>query len=618
MSKISRYQDFYNRQMLIKQSNKKSKISEYQIEEFQNIMSEGRKHDIVSLYLKNNKVNENYSLILEDKEMLDETKKIVCVKFYQDRIKEIGIQTRKYLEARNIPESDIKLIEENLEYILMFEGERWDRFKNRVANSKVVQGVKKGINYVGDVISDVLGWLSDKAQATWDSIVEDIFKPGLEALKSVATKLFGAEIVAKIEITAKKVLNSIDDFMKTSKSVFDKVYGTLKDLAKNLANAVKSIWEKIKEILGKVWEFIKSHALKVVPGMKAKIQKVKDLGSKIDSQHLSNEMKMFSEDFQDMKMYFGAKLKKLTGNSVEEVATTSGNQIMGTDESTPESEEKKEVVNDSFVWDSLKGFMSKNTNFNTDELIKLHETKIQKVFEADDAEQAVEGEVHHAESRGIKKWIIGLVMWVLSPFGKLMEIAGEAIGKGLTAIPAWLSGKLGTLIEGVKNLVKHAGKFVAIGTIVAFIAGVSAEAFALSTHLPGKWIEEAGQKLHLIHHEGGIGEVAAEVVKGTKESKIQNYKTFSKVNESDAPSKGINWKGLAIGAGSALLAFLVSVFTHSIPGLHMGFEIVSLVVLVIATLGWCFTETEWGKALAAKNAGIVTMSKTFLSFIHSH
>ena len=630
MSKISRYQDFYNKQMLIKQSNKKNKISEYQIEEFQNIMSEGKKHDIVSLYLKNNKVNENYSLILEDKEMLDETKKIVCVKFYQDRIKEIGIQTRKYLEARNIPESDIKLIEENLEYILMFEGERWDRFKNRVANSKVVQGVKKGINYVGDVIGDVLGWLSDKAQATWDSIVEDIFKPGLEALKSVATKLFGAEIVAKIEITAKKVLNSIDDFMKTSKSVFDKVYGTLKDLAKNLANAVKSIWEKIKEILGKVWEFIKSHALKVVPGMKAKIQKVKDLGSKIDSQHLSNEMKMFSEDFQDMKMYFGAKLKKLTGNSVEEVATTSGNQIMGTGESAPESEEKKEVVNDSFVWDSLKGFMSKNTNFNTDELIKLHETKIQKVFEADDAEQAVEGEVHHAESRGIKKWIIGLVMWVLSPFGKLMEIAGEAIGKGLTAIPAWLSGKLGTLIEGVKNLVKHAGKFVAIGTIVAFIAGISAESFALSTHLPGKWIEEASEKIGLGGAVQKAGEFYAEtgrnIEKTTglnlsdmkKESKIKKFDSFNKINESDAPSKGINWKGLAIGAGSALLAFLVSVFTHSIPGLHMGFEIVSLVVLVIATLGWCFTETEWGKALAAKNAGIVTMSKAFLSFIHSH
>jgi hypothetical protein len=619
--------------MSIKESNRRKQISEFQITEFQNIMTEGKKHDIVSLYLKNNKVNENYSLILEDKEMLNETKKIVCVKFYQDRIKEIGIQTRKYLESKNIPESDIKLIEKNLEYILMSEGEKWDRFKNWVSNTKAVKAVKGGINFVGDVISDTLGFLSDSAKATWDSIVEDIFKPGLEALKNVATKLFGPEIVSQIEITAKKVLNSVDDFLKTSKSIFDKVYATLKDLAKNLANVVKSIWEKIKEILGKVWEFIKSHALKVVPGMKSKISKLKTLGDKIDSQHLGNEMKIFSEDFKDMKMYFGAKLKKLTGNSVEEVATTSGNIILGTGEEGENKEEKKEVVNDSFIWDSLKGFMSKNSNFNTDELIKLHETKVEKIYEAEesnDTEENVEHEVHKAESKGIKKWILNIVMWVLSPFGKLMEVVGEAISKGLTAIPAWLSGKLGTMIEGVKNLVKHAGKFVAIGTIAAFVAGVSAEGFALGTHLPGKWIEEAGEKLGLGGAVQKAGEFYAEtgrnIEKTTglnlsdmkKESKIKKFDSFNKINESDAPSKGINWKGLAIGAGSALLAFLVSIFTHSIPGLHMAFEIISLVILIIATLGWCFTETEWGKNLAKGNGLITSMSKLFFNFIHAH
>ena len=340
---------------------------------------------------------------------------------------------------------------------------------------------------------------------------------------------------------------------------------------------------------------------------------------------------MFSEDFQDMKMYVGGKLKKITGNSVEEVATSSGNKIMAT-EGSEEGEKKEEVVNDSFIWDSLKGFMLKNPNFNTDELINLHETKVEKVYEAEDpdSEKEVKHEVHSAESRGIKKWIIGIVMWVLSPFGKLMEIAGEAIGKGLTAIPAWLSGKLGTLLEGIKNLVKHAGKYVAIGTIAAFVAGVAAEGFALSTHLPGDWVKEAGEKLGLGHAVQKAEEIYAETGRGIenmtginlkdmkKESKIKSFQNFNKINESDAPSKGINWKGLAIGAGSALLAFLVSVFTHAIPGLHMGFEIVSLVILLIATLGWCFSETEWGKNLASKNNNISAMSKAFYSFIHAH
>jgi len=606
--------------MAVKQVNKKKVVDEIKIQEFYSIIEEGKKNDIVSLYLKNNsKINESYSLILEDKEILQDTKKVVCAKFYKDRINDIAIETRQYLESKNIPESDIRLIEENLETILMTEGEGWDRFKNWAANTKVVKGLKKGVDFVGDVLSDVLGYLSDKAKETWGAIVEDIFKPGLEALKNVATKLFGSDIVAAIETTAKKVINSLDEFMKTSKSIFDKVYGTLKDMAKNLANVVKEIWSKIKEVLGKIWEFIKNHALKIIPGMKAKISKVKDLGTKLDSQSLGNEMKMLGEDIKDMKSWFLGNSSKTLGQSGIEVATSAGNQIMGTGES--ESSEEA-TVNDSFIWDSLKGFMSKKPDFNTEELLKLHETKIEKVYEAEEnseAEEGIEHETHKAESRGIKKWLTGLVMWVLSPFGKLMEIIGEVVGKGLAAVPAWLSGKLGTLIEGVKGLVKHAGKFVAIGTIIAFIAGVSAEAFALTTHLPGKWIEEAGKKLHLIHHEGGVGEVAAEVVKGAAkvgESRLHDFTNFNKINESDAPSKGINWKGLAIGAGSALLAFLVSVFTHSIPGLHMGFEIVSLVVLMIATLGFIFTETEWGKKIAQENATLIPLSKSFYSFIH--
>jgi hypothetical protein len=622
--------------MSIKESNRRRQISEFQITEFQNIMTEGKKNDIVSLYLKNNKVNENYSLILEDKEMLDETKKIVCVKFYQDRIKEIGIQTRKYLEAKNIPESDIKLIEENLEYILIFEGERWDKFKNWASNTKVVKGIKKGANYVGSVISDTLGWLSDSAQSTWDSIVEDIFKPGLEALKNVATKLFGADIVAQIEATAKKVMNSIDDFVKTSKSVFDKVYATLKDLAKNLANIVKDIWTKIKEILGKVWEFIKTHALKIIPGLKSKLSIVKDFGDKINSEHLGNEMKILSEDIKDMKMYFGAKLKKLTGNSVEDIATSSGNKILGSVESTEEKTKEQEIVNDSFIWDSLKGFMSKNSNFNTDELVKLHETKFEKIYEAENSEsedeENVEKEIHKAESRGIKKWLIGIVSWILSPFGKLMEVLSDVVAKGLSAVPAWLSGKLGTMFDGVKNLIKYAGKFVAIGTITALVVGASAEAFALTTHIPGDWIKMAGEKIGLggavqkaeeFYAETGRGIERATGVnlkdmKPHKESRLIKFNDFNKVNESEAPKKGINWKGLAIGAGSALLAFLVSVFTHAIPGLHMAFEVISLVVLVIATLGWCFTETEWGKNFTKKNPVITSVSKLLFNFIHAH
>jgi hypothetical protein len=632
MSKLNRYNDFYLKQMVEKQANKKKVLDERKIREFHSIIEEGKKNDIISIYLKNNsKINESYTLILEDKEILQDTKKVVCAKFYKDRIAHIATETRKYLESRNIPDADIRLIESNMESILMVEG-GLDNFTNWLLNTSAVKGLKKGAEFVGGVLVDMVDYLSDAAKEVWNSIVEDIFKPGLEALKNVATKLFGADIVAAIEITAKKVINSLDEFMKTSKSIFDKVYGTLKEMAKNLVNIVKDIWVKIKEILGKVWEFIKNHALKVVPGVKAKIAKVKDLGNKINSQSLSNELKILGEDVKDMKNFFVGKIKDSLGISGTEVATSSANKIMATDEA-------EAPVNDSFIWDSLKGFMVKKPDFNTEELLKMHETKVDRIFEAEEKskegkhseeEEEVEHETHKAESRGIKKWLTGLAMWVLSPFGKLMEIAGEVIAKGLAAVPAWLSGKLGTLLDGVKGIVNHAKKFVALGTLVAFIVGSAAEAFALGTHLPGNWIADAGEKIGLTsgHHTieaGAAGQIPTlagmekniqDAVKKANESRLHKFEEFNKINESGGGSKGIDWKGLAIGAGSALISFLVSVFTHSIPGLHMTFEIISLTILIIATLGWCFTETEWGKKLAKQDSALISLSKSFLNFIH--
>ena len=618
MTRLNRYNDFYLRQMAAKRTQKISFINDMKIREFESICYEGRKHDVVTIHLKNNiRINESYGLILEDKELLQDTKNMVCAKFYQDGIKDIAKETRTYLESKNVPESDIKLIEENLESIIMSEG-LVDWIKGKVnAGTEVV---KKGL-------SKIWNFLSSSAKVVWDSIVEDIFKPGLEALKNVATKLFGPEVVAAIETTAKKVLNSIDDFMKTSKSIFDGVYASLKDFAQKIANIVKEIWAKIKEVLMKVWGFIKKHAVKVLPGLTPKLQKMTKLGEKVDATKLSEEVKTVGADIKDMVKYFRGEISGSVGGSFEEVASSSANKILSTGEegnseenkeSTSEKEDKKEVVNDSFIWDSLKGYMSTNRNFDTIELIKLHETKIEKIFEADNTEEQVEVEGKKTESRGIKAWVKNLVLWVLSPFGKLMEIIGEVVSKGMAALPAWLSGKLGVLYEGVKNLVSYAAKFTMIGTLIGFIAGVAAESFALTTHLPGEWIEKAGEMIGLGGAVEKSKELLAEVgIPITKESRVSKFEDFKKVNESEGgEGKGINWKGLAIGAGSLLLAFLVSLFTHAIPGLHAVFETISLILLILATLGYIFTETSWGKNLASKAPLLPNVCRSFYKFVH--
>lgn len=634
MSRLNRYNDFYLSQMKLKQAKKISFINDIKIMEFQSVCNEGKNHDVVTLHLKNgSKVNENYSLILEDKEVLGETKKIVCINFYKDKLQEIAKDARFYLENRNILESDIRIIENNIELIFLNEGRLKD-LANWIGNK-----VDQAGNWVEDKISKGLNWLSDSAAAVWNSIVDDVFKPGLEALRNVATKLFGPDVVLAIETMAKKTINSIDEFIETSKSVFDSVYNSLRDLAKNLANIVKDMWLKIKEVLMKIWQFIKDHALKVIPGLKPKLNKMDKVGEMIDGTKLSQEIQTLGQDVKDMIKGFTGELVMTDGASFDKVATSSGEKILSTSSQEEEKvettkEETKEVISDSFIWNSLKGHLASNREFNTEELIKLHETKVNKIFEAEVADtkevEETKDKLKKAESKGIKKWITGLAMWVLSPFGKLMEILGEVVAKGLSALPAWLGGKLGSLYEGVKNLISYAGKFPMIGVLSGFIAGVVAESFALTTHLPGKWIEKAGEMVGLGGAMETSKEFLADVGRGIektgisltdmkKESIIPKFNDFNKINESEEGSKkGINWKGLAIGAGSALLAFLVSIFTHAIPGLHAAFETISLVVLIMATMGYIFTETKWGIKIAKKASKIVEFCTGMYKTIHAH
>ena len=151
MTRLNRYNDFYLRQMAAKRTQKISFINDMKIREFESICYEGRKHDVVTIHLKNNiRINESYGLILEDKELLQDTKNMVCAKFYQDGIKDIAKETRTYLESKNVPESDIKLIEENLESIIMSEG-LVDWIKGKVnAGTEVL---KKGLSKIWNFLS---------------------------------------------------------------------------------------------------------------------------------------------------------------------------------------------------------------------------------------------------------------------------------------------------------------------------------------------------------------------------------------------------------------------------------------------------------------------------------
>lgn len=641
MSRLNRYNDFYLRQMAAKKAQKTNFINDLKIREFESICYEGKKHDVVTLHLKNgSRVNENYSLILEDKEILGETKKIVCVNFYKDRLKSIAKEARVYLEMRNIPESDIRIIENNIELMFINENKLRNFFK------AVGDKIGKAADYVEDKLSQGLQWLSDKAAAVWDSIIDDVIKPGLESLKNVATKLFGAEIVAQVEIVAKKAINALDDLMNKTASVFDKVYSKLRDIAKNLVNIVKDMWNKLKELLKKVWEFIKKHAFSILPGMRSKLEKMKKLEGKIEPGKLGAEMKSIGSDLSDLGLYFLGD-PKVTTVAMDELALSSGKTILGEESEGGESEggekkegsEKKEVINDSFIWDSMKGYMSKGESFNTDELIRLHETKEERIYEAEEAGEEdttedtvddIKKDAKKKESRGIKKWISNLVMFLLSPIGKLAELIGDVIAKGMSAMPAWLSGKLGTMYEGVKNMVSYASKFVAIGTLAQFIMGIAAAGFALSSKIPGNWLKEAEHALGL---EGAVekgNEILADAGRGIEktiggniadlktESRLHKFSEFNQINESEGgEGKGLSFKGLAVTAGSALLGFLVSVFTHSIPFVHVGFEAISLTLLIFATVGFIFTQVEYGKKIAQSN-GFGEFAKKIYNMVHPH
>ncbi len=328
MSKLNRYNDFYLKQMSQKQANKKKIAAEFKLDEFSSMIDEGKKHDIVTLHLKNDKkLNESYSIILENQEILSETKQAVCAEFYKDRINEISLQAKRYLQSKNISKRDKELIEEGFlrKIAVYIAGE---------------ENVKKAENW----IEKQWNVLSDAAKQVWNSIIEDVMKPGLEALKNVATKLFGEDIVAAIETTAKRLINNFDEFLKTTKSVFDKAYDSLKKIAQNLVNIVKDVWAKVKEVLSAVWKFIKQHALSVIPGMKGKLSKLSKLGEKVNPSTLGTEMQKFGEDIKDMARPFTGELSKALGGG-QNVVQSSGEKILAT------AGEKVEATNDSFIWD---------------------------------------------------------------------------------------------------------------------------------------------------------------------------------------------------------------------------------------------------------------------------
>jgi hypothetical protein len=611
--KLSRFNDFYLERKMVQNKLKYQEINESNITSFLNIVNEGKKSDFVTVYLKSkSKMNESYSLILENKEILSQIKTDSAAEYFKDGVIKLSEEALVKIKSKVKDRKSVHFFENHIQDLIL--NEAWySKFLNwKVPGTDMTIG-DAGKTAINALVSTFKG-LSDEAKQVWNEI-SDFLKAGYDAFMSFGKRLFGAAFEA-IKAVGKASIEALDDFIIKSKSVFDTVYKTLKDIAAKLGEIIQSMTSAVKNFAIKLWDIIKNGALGAFAKVKTALGRLGEITER-DPHALEEEQKKLSQDWKAMRSgFFGGNVSiGAPGGSLEDVAQSSGGQLLSTG---PEESQNESLVNEDIMWYSMMGY-TKSNHFTFDEAISMHESNNEtinertvknfknysKLYEAQEEVEAqgeispedAEGAAKKKESKGVKKWISGIVAWVLSPFGKFAELIVGRLTKVVCAIPAYFAGKLGGLWEGVKKILPYAAGFAAISAIVAMIAGIVVDALSLTGALHSSDIikDVAGNLGSGIENLTGVD--LADLPAGAKhENKIYEAEETQSSEEQDGAAeekkhKFFNWKEiLTIKAPTMIIGFMIGAFVHSVPPLHTAFEFIMVAMLIFGGLGWYYTE----------------------------
>lgn len=629
MSRLKNFSSFKFQENLINIENKKKLVAEAKFTQFQHLIEEGKKTDIVSAFLrKKSRINESYNLVLENREALDEIKLETCKETMSKGISDLKKQSLSILKKYEVSDYEISKFEQSFENLVF----------NRIDEKNVIQ---KFFAWATAPVKKVLGFLYDY-----------VVKPGYDALRTCMVSMFGEEVVAAVERIGKAILKSLvdafDDVVNLYGSIFDAAWKGLKSIAAGITAVIMELVEVIGKVLQQIWKLI------IFP-VKAMLKRAEGTGtSKLvgfiekAGEKLTQEFNTFSEHWSALKKKlwekaWASKAKENLENGAQKILDTAQSQEDDDEESGENTQKEKEKTKDSqnesfgyveLISYSLIGTVNRN-QMNFEDVIDFY-NKPNFVNEG--------SEVKKPHSEGyVKKWIIGTVTFILSPITKCVEIITENLSKAVIALPGWIAG-VGKYLAILKT-------FVYMPLLIAVVAGLVGDALSVTggianyiKHPEGHSPEIKGLLDYVtkpIEHAKHNIEKGLEIVGGTKavaaavggdhahlfvsDDKMSNLNipekkkhvrtNFEEFINEDAKvviggEKDVIEKhkdryaglmAIATTASSAMIGFMMSIFMTTFPVAHIVFECLSIVVLSICLLGVIGETTDIGKKVVPKS-----------------
>ena len=229
MSKINRYKDFYLHSKLISNQNKNKQIQEFSNQIFESKVRKGGNLDLIDVLLekeayKEGKLNESFSTYLKDEKFKQELRFNSCAGLVSEGLEDLKSQSLTYLKERGTTERELELVDKNFDIL-----------------------------YLGDdrLLEGFLKWVGSALATALSPVIDYILKPGWEALKFVGTKMFGEEVMKKIEQMGQNLINKItgafDKLDQKFQNVLDKTWSGIKSIAQRIGDFLKSFWELCKK-----------------------------------------------------------------------------------------------------------------------------------------------------------------------------------------------------------------------------------------------------------------------------------------------------------------------------------------------------------------------------------
>ena len=343
-----------------------------------------------------------------------------------------------------------------------------------------------------------------------------------EGFTDFAKSLFGDKVLSMVKKMPAQTLDIGSKLLSKGKDVWDRSVTDLKDFLKKSKEIISNIIDVMKSFLGKLWDLIKLGTQKVGKFM---FTKKLDKLEKIKSSTFSSNDKSNSLLMIDEIQTAGSEYTELIKNYFKRDSFE-----------TIEASAEKAIsqIKESDIWDSFIGLYS-----------ICEKDEIDDLFLIGNDDEDTEHSNHHPKSK-VVSWVQAIVQWILSPIGATTEIMAKGFSKAVMSTPSMI-------LKGIQNRTSYKH----LPTLVAIITGIIADV--------------AGIK-------GGIDHISHDATHESVDNKgdaIFNPENFKKMGQS-----------MSKVATSAIAGYALSIAISSCPPLHITFEAIMLIGLVLMFFGW--------------------------------